>query len=350
MGNCRSHPSLVDGTRKDDTHALDEGHLFHVKNPDIDSHGAAPERAPLSPAAALAAEDRSSDAFHRRRNKLKQRSSWKRSRRVFNDKSSSIEFHLNPSEEFGSTDTALLDLEDTLHMAQMLLETTADEKALSHEEIKAALQVYKELQRVLSVATRTGNLMARPCIKESQQQNSHDFHDRYTALVQEVHDAQMVVDKALANPAALRPLSVEALQEVNDFFVLDNSLRETTVGAARGHTMEEKLQIVNSMADTGLEEVILGAFGAKVSVDSQVAAHWKTNLGKSFDSTWGFTDAWDMAEHDQDEEEKLWSSVPDFFKAEERGEDYEFFTPSFVPKGNYSKEEVALFKEASKGF
>ena len=241
-------------------------------------------------------------------------------------------------------------LEDTMNMAQLLLETRQDESNLTSQEVKAALLLYKELQRVLSTATRTGNLMAK---KEQPQEvdTKTEFHDRYTKLVQEMDDAQSAIDKVMADPAAVKPLTAENLGEANDFFILDNSLRETTVGAARGHTMEEKLRIVDALAETGLEEVILGAFGAKVSVDSQIAAQWK-RLGKSYDNAWGFSDAYDMISWSDEEQDQLFNSVPEFMEAEERGEGehFKFYTPSSNIKSTYSKSDIKLFKEAFKGF
>ena len=245
-----------------------------------------------------------------------------------------------------------LNLEDTLLMTQLLLETKADEHSLSEDEVKAALSVYKELQRVLSTATRTGNLMKIPTdfVPHKVDPGKDSFTEKFNALVKECDEADLAVKKALASPAAVQPVTQEALSEVNDFFILDNSLRETTVGAARGHTMEEKIKIVEAMAETDLQEVILGTFGAKVSVDSQVAQTWTQKLGKTFDSAWGFSDAFDMTPVSDEEEEKLWSSLPEYMEAEQRGETVGFFTPSQTPKFKYSKDEIALFKKASKGF
>jgi hypothetical protein len=133
----------------------------------------------------------------------------------------------------------------------------------------------------------------------------------------EFDDAKESVRKALTAPAAVQPLSSDSLQDVTDFFILDNSLRETTVGAPRGHTLEEKHQIVIAMAETGLDEVILGSFGSKIAVDSQIAEQWR-HLGRSLDSTWGFSDAYDWTEISKKDEEQLWKSIPEWMDAEEK--------------------------------
>jgi hypothetical protein len=148
-----------------------------------------------------------------------------------------------------------------------LLASRQDESKLNEKEVARALKVYHELQRVLTKATRTGDWMARP----SDLKVERDFHTRFEELVTEFDSAKESVRKALSAPAAVQPLSLDSL--------LDNSLRETTVGAPRGHTLEEKHQIVSAMTETGLDEVILGSFGSKIAFDRQIAEQWR-HLGK----------------------------------------------------------------------
>jgi hypothetical protein len=241
----------------------------------------------------------------------------------------------------------VLELEDALESAAVLLGTRANESALTKKEVVAALHVYKELQRVLTMATRTGDWMSRPAdYKYDSTKNETTFHARFEALMEEFDQADDTMTKAVSAPAAVRPLNLPALQEVNDFFILDNSLRETTVGASRGHTMEEKQKIIHSLAGTGLEEIILGSYGNKISVDSQIPQYWKA-LGKSFDSTWGFSEVYDCEAYD---EKPIWESIKEFTDAEEKGETVPFYTPPANPNHSYSKEETALFLRASADF
>jgi hypothetical protein len=240
------------------------------------------------------------------------------------------------------TDLHVLELEDALESAAVLLGTRAHESALTKEEVVAALKVYKELQRVLTMATRTGDWMSRP----ADATNETTFHARYEKLMEEFDQADDTMNKAASAPAAVRPLNLHALQEVNDFFILDNSLRETTVGTSRGHTMEEKQKIIRALAGTGLEEIILGSYGNKISVDSQIPQYWRA-LGKSFDSTWGFSEVYDCEGYD---EKPIWESIGEFTAAEEKGETVPYFTPPAIPKTAYSKEETALFLRASADF
>jgi hypothetical protein len=45
-----------------------------------------------------------------------------------------------------------------------------------------------------------------------------------------------------------------------DFFVLDNSLRETTVGQLRGHTIENKWKIYNEVKKVGFKHIVVASF------------------------------------------------------------------------------------------
>ena len=51
--------------------------------------------------------------------------------------------------------------------------------------------------------------------------------------------------------------------------VLDNSLRETSVAQVRGHTIEDKDAILEAIMRTGMEDVLVGAFGDIGNVDEE---------------------------------------------------------------------------------
>jgi hypothetical protein len=228
----------------------------------------------------------------------------------------------------------------------------AAEEKLSPQEVDAALNVYKELQRLLSLATRTGDWTSKEN-KLRYQVPSDEFHETFQDLMREFETAETSIRQVLADqPAAVRPLGRESLSEVSDFFILDNSLRETTVGAPRGHTLEEKHKIVDSIAESGLEEVILGAFGSKISVDSQIASRW-TTLGKSFDNTWGFSSAYDVESYDQD---PMWEDYRNFVDEVKGGklkyheDDHDYYVPPLKPKLTFDDNDRELFKKAFKDF
>lgn len=174
-----------------------------------------------------------------------------------------------------------------------------------------------------------------------------DFRATFQAMMKEFEQAELAFKESQENnPAATRHLTAENLSKVNDFLILDNSLRETTVGTPRGHTLEEKHQIVEAIADTGLKEIILGSFGSKIAVDSQIAEYWG-KLGKSFDNTWGFAEVFDMESFD---EEPLWTETERFVRDLPRCGSTKFWTPPANPLTTYSKDDKSLFLKASEGF
>ena len=52
-----------------------------------------------------------------------------------------------------------------------------------------------------------------------------------------------------------------------DLFVLDNSLRESTVGQTRGHTIDEKWKIYEEVKKCGFEYIVVAAFSHMTRVD-----------------------------------------------------------------------------------
>ena len=227
-----------------------------------------------------------------------------------------------------------------------------DDTALTDAELQVALQTYHELRRVLPQRHLSNDRKPDWTASSSKFRPPETaFRGQYEALVAEFDEADDAVQKALMHPAAVRPLALKSLQEdtcgnggSNDFFILDNSLRETTVGASRGHTLEEKHKIIRAMHKTGLEEVILGAFGSKISVDSQIAEQWR-DLGRSFDRTWGFSDCFDMEPYDED---RFWEADSSYTSL--KASQTEYYTPDQIPKQTYSKDDLKLLKRAALGF
>ena len=61
------------------------------------------------------------------------------------------------------------------------------------------------------------------------------------------------------------------LQEL-DLFVLDNSLRESTVGQVRGHSLDNKWAILEEVKKCGYDHIIVGAFSHMPRVDDSFVA------------------------------------------------------------------------------
>ena len=52
-----------------------------------------------------------------------------------------------------------------------------------------------------------------------------------------------------------------------DLFVLDNSLRESTVGQTRGHTIDEKWRVYEEVKKCGFKYIVVAAFSHMMRVD-----------------------------------------------------------------------------------
>ena len=57
-----------------------------------------------------------------------------------------------------------------------------------------------------------------------------------------------------------------ALRDV-DFFLLDNSIRESTVGQLRGHTLENKMKIYEEVKKCGIKNIVVASFSHMTRVD-----------------------------------------------------------------------------------
>lgn len=74
------------------------------------------------------------------------------------------------------------------------------------------------------------------------------------------------IDEELYTPGLSPAAKLHRLRNMVPF-VLDNSLRETTVAQLRGHTIEDKAKIMEVLAKTGIENFIVASFGDLRRVD-----------------------------------------------------------------------------------
>lgn len=99
-----------------------------------------------------------------------------------------------------------------------------------------------------------------------------------------VHGAAMV-NQQLQN---FTDTKLERLKNL-DFFLLDNSIRESTVGQFRGHTLENKIAILEEVKKTGAKNIIVTAFAHFGRVDDIFAQHLvDTNEDKQI--LWSFSE------------------------------------------------------------
>ncbi|CAI8022165.1 hypothetical protein GBAR_LOCUS13038 [Geodia barretti] len=76
-----------------------------------------------------------------------------------------------------------------------------------------------------------------------------------------------------------------------DCFVLDNSLRESTVGALRGHTLENKWKIYEEVKRCGFKDVIVAAFSHNTRVDDHFVRQL-AETGEDMSTFYAFSEGW----------------------------------------------------------
>ncbi|XP_038049048.1 uncharacterized protein LOC119722788 isoform X1 [Patiria miniata] len=97
---------------------------------------------------------------------------------------------------------------------------------------------------------------------------------------QKILDYRKDVNKRLEKYQALRDL---------DIFVLDNSMRESTVGQLRGHTLESKWQIYDEVKKCGFKNTIVASFSHMTRVDD-VFIKQLTERGEDRQGLWAFSE------------------------------------------------------------
>jgi hypothetical protein len=80
----------------------------------------------------------------------------------------------------------------------------------------------------------------------------------------------------------------QALRDL-DIFVLDNSIRESTVGQLRGHTLEAKWAIYNEVKKCGFKHTIVAAFSHMTRVDD-VFIKELMDAGEDPEGLWAFSE------------------------------------------------------------
>jgi 6-pyruvoyl-tetrahydropterin synthase len=74
-----------------------------------------------------------------------------------------------------------------------------------------------------------------------------------------------------------------------DFFILDNSIRESTVGQLRGHTIENKKAIYQQVKKCGMHSIIVASFSQMARVDDEFC-QWLKEQGEDFDKLFSFSE------------------------------------------------------------
>ena len=74
-----------------------------------------------------------------------------------------------------------------------------------------------------------------------------------------------------------------------DFFILDNSIRESTVGQLRSHTLANKLQIYEHVKACGIKDIIVASFANLTRVDDDFCQYLRDH-GEDFSRLYSFSE------------------------------------------------------------
>ena len=74
-----------------------------------------------------------------------------------------------------------------------------------------------------------------------------------------------------------------------DFFILDNSIRESTVGQLRSHTLENKKKIFKQVKRCGMHSIIVASFSHMTRVDDQFC-QWLKDEKEDFSKLFSFSE------------------------------------------------------------
>ena len=99
---------------------------------------------------------------------------------------------------------------------------------------------------------------------------------------------QEEIEKIRNDIASVKKQKRDRLKNL-DFFCLDNSLRESTVGQLRSHTLENKKKIYEHVKKAGMTDIIVAAFAHMTRVDDSFA-EWLIEQGDNMHNYFSFSE------------------------------------------------------------
>ena len=96
------------------------------------------------------------------------------------------------------------------------------------------------------------------------------------------------ISRIKADIESVRVNKRERLRDL-DLFVLDNSIRESTVGQLRSHTLENKIEIYRQVQKCGINNIIVATFAHLTRVDDQFC-QWLKDEGEDFSKLFSFSE------------------------------------------------------------
>ena len=89
-----------------------------------------------------------------------------------------------------------------------------------------------------------------------------------------------------------------------DFFILDNSIRESTVGQLKSHTLQNKIDIFKQVKKCGLQDVIVASFSHATRVDDDFCQHLVAT-GEDFTNLYSFSEVTEGLRNGRYDTEKI---------------------------------------------
>ena len=112
-----------------------------------------------------------------------------------------------------------------------------------------------------------------------------------TRLTMSAEDSKVVKDEVARMRDDIEKVRVqkrERLQKM-DFFLLDNSIRESTVGQLRSHTIENKKAILEQVKKCGIKDIIVATFSHMTRVDDAFC-QWLVDSGQDRSHFYSFSE------------------------------------------------------------
>ena len=111
------------------------------------------------------------------------------------------------------------------------------------------------------------------------------------ASTSEMADVKAEVQKIKQHIEDVRVQKRERLKDM-DFFCLDNSIRESTVGQIRSHTLQNKLDIFQHVKKCGIKDIIVASFSHMKRVDDDFVKYLR-DTGEDFSNFSSFSEVSD---------------------------------------------------------
>ena len=127
------------------------------------------------------------------------------------------------------------------------------------------------------------------------------------SIIMNSNDFTKQLNKINATIAEQYNTKRKVLREL-DLFVLDNSIRETTVGALRGHTLENKIKIYQEAKKCGFEYVIVASFNHMTRV-GDTFCQWLVDNNENRFKMFSFSEVTERIKNGKPDTEKVPTSL-----------------------------------------